>query len=368
MDFIILLFLCFAFLGLVLSLLFLLKKKGDRFANAILAIYTFLFATELLNNSLRWSGRIKEELFIHFNLAHFPLWTLYGPLVFIYVRRVVTEKGLRWKDLWFLIPTLIIVATLSPFYLMGTAEKARVVQEGTVFNYVSWPSYGIWLVIALLFFYAFFTYFSFWRSKKVGFRENKWMKWFVGSYFGFSFMFALYIFLTRFNLMDPKFDYFVDIIIVFFIGMLAFFGFVQPEVFEGKSIQKILPFIKYQKTGLSEALSLEMKKKLIRIMEVEQPYLNNELRLDDLSRLMNLSRNHTSQIINEHFNLSFFDFVNKYRVKEAKNLLMNNEENGLTMTQIAYDVGFNNRASFYKAFKKFTEVNPTTYRQQANAS
>ena len=73
------------------------------------------------------------------------------------------------------------------------------------------------------------------------------MKWFVGSYFGFAFMFALYIFLIWFNLMDPMYDYFVDIVIVFFIGMLAFFGFVQPEVFEGKSIQRILPFIKYQK-------------------------------------------------------------------------------------------------------------------------
>ncbi len=368
MDFIILLFLCFVFLGLCLSILFLLKKKGDRFANRILAVYTFLFATELLNNALRWSGAIKETSFVHFNLAHFPLWTVYGPLLFIYVRRVVTTKGLQWKDLLFLIPTISIIATLAPFYVMGTEQKLAVVNQGLEFSYIPWPSYGIWMVIALLFFYAIFTYFSFWRNKKVGYRENSWMKWFVGAYFGFAFMFTLYISLTWFGIMNPKYDYFVDIVIVFFIAMLSFFGFVQPEVFEGKSLQKVLPFIKYQKTGLSDALSLEMKKKLLRIMESEQPYLNNELRLDDLSRLMNLSRNHTSQIINEHFNLSFFDFINKYRVKEAKNLLMNNAVNGLTMTQIAYDVGFNNRASFYKAFKKFTESTPTVYREQASAS
>ncbi len=368
MDFIILLFLCFVFLGVVLSVLFLLKKKGDRFANTILSLYTFLFSTELLNNALRWSGAIKESTFVHFNLAHFPLWTVYGPLLYIYIRRVVTGKGLQWKDLLFLIPTITIIAVLFPFYKLGTTDKLQVIQQGAEFQFIPWPWYGIWLVIAVLFFYAFFTYFSFWRNKKVGYRENKWMKWFVGSYFGFAYMFALYITLTWFGLMDPKYDYFVDIVIVFFIGLLAFFGFVQPEVFEGKPIEKLLPFVKYRKTGLSDALSLEMKQKLIRIMETEKPYFNNELRLDDLSRLMNLSRNHTSQIINEHFNLSFFDFVNKYRVKEAKNLLMGNGENRLTMTQIAYDVGFNNRASFYKAFKKFTDVNPTVYKQQASAS
>ncbi|MEL6919154.1 MAG: hypothetical protein AAFO99_15670, partial [Bacteroidota bacterium] len=61
MDPIIFLFLFFSFLGVLLSLLFFFKKKGDRFANILLAIYTFLFATELLNNSLRWSGLIKTE-------------------------------------------------------------------------------------------------------------------------------------------------------------------------------------------------------------------------------------------------------------------------------------------------------------------
>ena len=368
MDFIIILFICFTFLGVVLSILFLLKKNGDQFANRLLALYTFLFSSELLNNALRWSGEIKNATFVHFNLAHFPLWTIYGPLVFIYVRRVITGKKWMLYDLLFLIPTLIIITTLFPFYRKSTEEKVAILAKGNTFEYVPWPSYGIWLVIALMAFYAFFTYFSFRRSPEIGLRENHWLRWFIGSYFGFVMMFTAYIFLTWFGLMDPRYDYFVDIVIVFFIGMLSFFGFVQPEVFEGKSLKEVVPFIKYRKTGLSPALSLEMKAKLLDIMVREKPYLNNELRLDDLSRLMNLSRNHTSQIINEHFNLSFFDFVNRYRIREAKNRLIMLESNDLTMSQIAYDVGFNNRASFYKAFKKFTSENPTDYLKKINAS
>jgi len=337
-------------------------------ANIILGLYTFLFSLELLNNSLRWSGDIYTEPFIHLNLTHFPLWTLYGSLVFIYARKVIKNIGFRLLDFLFLVPSIVIITMLYPFYQLSSSEKLQVMTEGRTYEYAYFPNYAIWVIIGIMFLYAFLSYFKFARHKGMGYRENKWLQWFVGSYFGFVFLFASYIFLVRFQLMDPSFDYLVDIAIVFFIGLLSFFGFVQPEVFEGKSIKEILPFIKYKKTGLSAALSLEMKAKLLKIMQNEKPYLNNELRLDDLSRLMNLSRNHTSQIINEHFNLSFFDFINRYRITDAKNLLMNVEKNGLTVTQIAYDVGFNNRASFYKAFKKFAELSPTKYIEHTRAS
>lgn len=364
----VLLFLFFSFLGVVLSLLFLIKPKGDRLANSLLALYTFLFSFELLNHCLRWSKALYTSHFIHLDLTHFPLWVLYGPLVYLYCRRVLANIAFKITDLLFLLPPLGMGILLAPFYVLGTEEKLAVVTEGRTWAYAHFPSYAIWLVIALMFFYALLTYFSFANGKPIGFRQHKWLKWFVGSYTGFVGAFALYIFLVRFQLMDPSYDYFIDLGIVFFIGMLTFFGFVQPEVFEGKTLKEVIPWIKYKKTGLSPALSLEMKQKLLDIMQREKPYLNHELRLDDVSRLMNLSRNHTSQIINEHFNLSFFDFVNRYRIMEAKKLLMQNGQHRLTMTQIAYDVGFNNRASFYKAFKKFTDSNPSDYVKQMAAS
>lgn len=368
MTFSVLIFLFFSFLGILLSVLFLLKSKGDRMANILLSVYVLLFSFELLNNCLRWSGELYTSKFIHLNLTHFPLWVIYGPLVYIYCRRVLSTSMFKTADLLFLIPPISIVALLAPFYLLGSAKKLEVVKEGQTWDYALFPSFAIWLVIALMFFYAFLTYLSFARHSTIGFRQHRWLKWFLGSYVGFVCAFTLYIVLVRFGLMDPSYDYFIDLGIVFFIGMLAFFGFVQPEIFEGKTIKEIIPFIKYKKTGLSPALSLEMKQKLLDIMQREKPHLNNELRLDDMSRLMNLSRNHTSQIINEHFNLSFFDFINRYRIKEAKKLLMHNDENRLTMTQIAYDVGFNNRASFYKAFKKFTDFNPSDYIKHTAAS
>ncbi|MCB0689277.1 MAG: AraC family transcriptional regulator [Saprospiraceae bacterium] len=361
MSGVIILFLFFAFLGVVLTILFFIKRQGDHPANVILGLYTLFFSFEMINNCLRWSGALESLTFVHLNLTHFPLWLIYGPLVFIYVRRVVNGTLFSVLDVLFLLPPLVIMMLLFPFYRLKVEEKLDVVINGRTFDYAIFPSYAIWIVIAFMFGYGFLTYFSFWKKEELGFRENRWLKCFVGSYFGFVIAFASYIFLVRFELMDPSYDYFIDILIVAFISILSFFGFVQPEVFAGRSIRQVIPFVKYRKTGLTSSLSKIMRDRLIEIMDKDEPYLNSNLRLDDIAEALDLSRNHASQVINEHFNLSFFDFVNRYRVEKAKELLLERQEEGHTITQIAYESGFNNRASFYKAFRKFIGLSPSAF-------
>jgi AraC-like DNA-binding protein len=279
----------------------------------------------------------------------------------------LTNTKFKFSDILFLAPIVLTVVLISPFYLLKTSQKLEILKEGAFYD-VAWISPNfIWLEILLMLFYGILIVKQFGRGKISGFKENKWLNYLVLCYFGFVFAFFSYIFLVRFKLMNPKFDFFIDIVIVSFIAILAFFAFFQPEIFKGKSFREVIPFIKYKKTGLSDALAIELKNKLVQIMQEKKPYLNNELRLNDLASDLNLSRNHTSQIINQYFNLSFFDFVNKYRINDAKKLLIKSDNNS-TITQIAYDVGFNNRASFYKAFKKFEGLNPTQYLQPLHAS
>ncbi|WP_438423520.1 helix-turn-helix domain-containing protein [Aquimarina macrocephali] len=359
----IILFLFFAFLGVLISLLFL-KKQGDRFANRILVIYTLLSCYEIIYNCLRWSGKLYTIEYVHLNMTHFPLWLIYGPLVYIYVRRVIFNTTFKKSDILFVIPILILILLLSPFYFLSAQNKYDTIVNNTVNDYILLPSYGIWIIIVFMIFYGGFTYQKFKKSTNVGYKEKNWLHWFIGAYFGFVFLFTLYIFLIRFEIMDAQYDYFIDIGIVFFVGVLVYFGFVQPDVFSGKKrIKNVANFFKYKKTGLSKQISMELKENLVQIMENQKPYLNSELRLDDLSDLLNSSRNHTSQVINEQFNLSFFDFINKYRIKDACKLLVDTDKKALNKTQIAYSVGFNNRTSFYKAFKKFTNQSPSSYSQ-----
>ena len=363
------LFLFFTFLGFLLAIFFFLKKKEDRYSNCLLGCYTLFFSLEMFHGCLKWSGLLITPYFTHFTLTNALLWMSYGPLVFLYVKRAVTKQGFKAKDSLLFIPTLLIFILHASFYFKSTSEKIEIISSGKIYDYVLFPSYAIWIVIGIMVFYAVYTFLSFIDNGKVGYRENVWLKWFVGSYLGFVLFFFLYVFLVNFGIMDAKFDYLIDGVITAFIVTLAYFGFVQPDVFNTtKPLKKLIPFTKYRKTGLTSLLSQELKNKLEHIMNNEKPYLNHELRLNDVADLLKVSRNHASQIINENYNLSFFDFVNKYRIDEAIRLLLNNEVMRLNITQIAYSSGFNSRASFYKAFKKFTNTSPTNYIEHSSAS
>ena len=76
---------------------------------------------------------------------------------------------------------------------------------------------------------------------------------------------------------------------------------------------------------------------------------------------MSSTRHNISQVINEHFGVSFFYFVNKYRIEEALRILSSDASTNLNIIDVAYDVGFNNKVTFNKAFKIKTSMTPTNY-------
>ena len=323
----------------------------------------------MFHGCLKWSGGFASPVFTHFAESNAVLWMSFGPLVYLYVRYVLTGVKFKFSDLLLFIPSLVIFFLYAPFYFKNTTDKLNILKEHAAYDYIHFPGFAIWIVILIMAFYGVFTLLKFRDYRSLGYNQKLWLKWFVGSYLGFVFLFFLYVFLVRFNLMDYRYDYLVDGIITIFIISLAYFGFVQPEVFNGeKQFREVIPFVKYKKSGLSKEISLDLKTKLETMMEKEKPYLNNELRLDDMAKMLKVSRNQASQIINEHYNLSFFDFINKYRIEEAIKLLLNNDDENLSNTQIAYSSGFNSRASFYKAFKKFTNKSPGSYLQHSTAS
>lgn len=148
-------------------------------------------------------------------------------------------------------------------------------------------------------------------------------------------------------------------------GILIYFFTIYPDALT-ENDPAMVPLghehLKYEKTGLSEAFSLELKRKLENHMNTQKLYLNHELRLDDIAELLDVSRHHASQVINENFNMNFYDYVNSYRIREAKMKLCDGFDNSAqSISDVAYQCGFNNRVSFYKAFKKITNTTPTEF-------
>lgn len=100
---------------------------------------------------------------------------------------------------------------------------------------------------------------------------------------------------------------------------------------------------------------------LTRLMEIDNIYLNPQLKLDMLADKMSLSEKMVSNLLNQYLKKNFNDFVNEYRVEEAKKRLATSEASKFTIAAIAYDCGFNSLATFQRCFKQFTGITPSQY-------
>jgi YesN/AraC family two-component response regulator len=80
-----------------------------------------------------------------------------------------------------------------------------------------------------------------------------------------------------------------------------------------------------------------------------------------LSEKLQTSRHNTSQIINEHFNMNFFELINKFRIEEAIKMFKKSKTNTIQIIDVAYAVGYNNKVTFNKAFKKETALTPSEF-------
>ena len=118
---------------------------------------------------------------------------------------------------------------------------------------------------------------------------------------------------------------------------------------------------KYANSSLRLENVSEYVEKLDHLMTQKKVFLNNEIRISDLAKEMDMKSYHLSQLINQHYNASFFDYINNYRVAEAKKNIEKNPDQPLF--QVAFDVGFNNKTSFVNAFKKFEKTTPSKYRE-----
>ena len=120
---------------------------------------------------------------------------------------------------------------------------------------------------------------------------------------------------------------------------------------------------KYAKSGLDEKQLESYRRRLLDLMEKDRVYLQSDLTMPKLATMVNCSVNHLSQAVNSGFGMSFFDFLNSYRVEESKLLLGVSAAQAKAILDISFYVGFNSNSAFYAAFKKTTGQTPAQYRR-----
>jgi len=145
-------------------------------------------------------------------------------------------------------------------------------------------------------------------------------------------------------------------VMVLYIGYKAY---LNPKLFTSGYFQE--GSNKYKKSGLTSGFSNDLKERLIYLLEEDKIYRLNNISLEILSEKLDTNRHNTSQVINEHFELNFFELINKYRIEEALSIIKNDTYKNMNIIDIAYEVGFNNKATFNKLFKKLLSQTPSQY-------
>lgn len=132
------------------------------------------------------------------------------------------------------------------------------------------------------------------------------------------------------------------------------------QAFSGRAAARRGPGFGRAEDGEMEEAREELDR-LRRTMESEKAFLDPELTLPSLAERLGMPRNRLSRLLNEAIGKSYADFVNDYRIEEAKALL-SSPGRGMDVLGVAFESGFNSKATFYSAFKRVTGMAPNEYR------
>ena len=141
-----------------------------------------------------------------------------------------------------------------------------------------------------------------------------------------------------------------------FFNIIYYYGFRQPEIFAGIDQKK-----PYSRSLLPEDKKTLYAEKLKRFVKNTKPYRQPALSLEDLASTLEIPSRYLSQIINESFGKSFYDYINGLRIDEFKVHKIESKDEKMTILEGLYAVGFNSKSSFNNAFKKHVGMTPTAF-------
>jgi len=136
----------------------------------------------------------------------------------------------------------------------------------------------------------------------------------------------------------------------------TYFILLKPDSFESDK--------KYKHSGLDEREKLQYKSALLSLMEDKEVYRNSLISLNSLAKQLTVPNRYLSQVLNETLNMTFYDFINSYRIKDCVEYLSNSDFSHKTILEIAYEVGFNSKSTFNSSFVKFVGTTPKEFRKK----
>nr|WP_298930040.1 helix-turn-helix domain-containing protein [uncultured Allomuricauda sp.] len=344
------------FQGALLTLYILVsnlkKDKGDFILAAIIGTLTM----QILGLFLANRG-IGSTYFQSINCAY---GFLYGPLLFIYINAIAQKQFVfKTKQVLHFLPFLAICIGI-------------VISEGGICIPEIYIVYGTHIFI-----YILLCFLEVRRYKKVvkdSYSRLEWLN--VGWLHWVFIIFSLIVFvdITQFIAFLFKFNTYllenvVYILVLMAINLLYFNGFTssrKPFGYSKEDLEFSTSLISRKRINTS----LEENKILISRIENHlsqtESFKNLNLTIAVLAEEVDIPKRKLSELINDHYDQNFVDFINTFRINCAKKRLMSPKDPNETILEVLYEVGFNSKSSFNAAFKKKTGITPSEFKAKYN--
>lgn len=343
--------------GLLLAVSLSTSKRGSKTANRLLAALIAVVSIFIFGAVVRSAG--YELIYPHLSRIHDPFTFLAGPLLFLYLRTLVKKWAFQKKDFLHFLPFIVCLLYLFPYYFQSPESKyAAVLAEFESPDFNAWYYVRSVLVITHVFVYLAFTMWMLFTN----FRKTKIERTVLTQirFLAISCLILWIIAILRF-----AFDRTSQTNLLVPLGVsIMIYGLGYIELRNPAALSEKEEVPKYNRSNLTAERSERYLKKLLHLMETEKPYIDSELNLQKLANALAIPPHYLSQTINEKLNQSFSEFINTYRVEEAKRRLLDPKMKHLSILAIAEDVGFNSKSSFNAVFKKQTNLTPSEFRKK----
>lgn len=368
-----------AYQCLLFALLLLTLVRERRLSHWLLALFLLQYAAIPLDVLISFGEKFREvALSISPNLFYvfgFGYW-LEAPLLLWYTRSLIYKNyRLRWRDGLYLLPFVFyLVHQLVSYYSMPFEAKMELQQN---YQLELAPHYMNFVTLFRELFRVALGCVCLWELRR--YREHikdryaniekidlSWLKLLVIGFLvirtwalvvAFFVLLAIVygINLVDFTLLGLAGNYTTFLL----VSVLIFFSLRQSSLYEG---------IDHSARGPARAEERESPdparvRALLDVMERDCLY-RKPLTLDRLAERVGMAPRALSRLINRRFECNFFEFVNGYRIEEARNRLADPEWAGHSVLSIMHEAGFNSKATFNTLFKQKVGSTPSEYRKR----
>ncbi len=361
-------------LNILIICFYLVFRKNNILPNYILAIAFLIPGLYFIDNLL-----ILNQQLIQYPFAFFLVQTLavfFPPSVYFYVHLLLSHnrKFHQLLSLGSALLLLFILKITADFYGLNQIE-----QDQFIANLASENNYPQIVLVYTVVFYAwqlvyfgvlFYDVWDYYRQAQNSFSHFDRLKIdYLQKFMLLLGALSFVLVISYLSLPLPVVDYGILPVIVSIINVfIIFFAVKHQAVFSKSSYLELVIENQMLQANLdAEILPANHQKvtelgiKLEQLLLTQKSYQNPDCRLAHLAQQLNEPDYLVSQALNKHFGKSFFELMNELRINDALQLLAGETSKKYTIEAICFEVGFNSRAAFYRAFKKHTGKTPSEY-------